>query len=191
MCYNFEHSKRGNINRLVVTLPRELRSLILRAREGDSLAFEHLRENFHASIFSLLCKWTGNWHDAEDLTQETFIRAFKYLKTFRIDENFKTWLYRIVLNLAHDHYKHQRCPSEMMSLDEVLEQNLEWSASAPDKIFQSQLLKIVYGILSSLTPRERGASPKQLQPIGEFRGLQWIDASRSSSSLVFYKIEPL
>lgn len=43
----------------------------------------------------------------------------------------------------------------MVSLDEILEQNLEWSASAPDKIFQSQLLKIVYGILPSLTPRER------------------------------------
>lgn len=90
MCYNFEHSRGGNINWFVVTLPCELRSLILRAREGDSLAFEQLLENFHASIFSLLCKWTGNWHDAEDLTQETFIRAFKYLKTFRIDENFKT-----------------------------------------------------------------------------------------------------
>lgn len=37
----------------------------------------------------------------------------------------------------------------------------------------------------------KGASPKQLQPIGEFRGSQWIDASRSSSSLVFYKIEAL
>lgn len=119
------------------------------------MAFEQILQNFHPSIFSLLCKWTGNWHDAEDLTQETFLRAFKYLKTFRIEENFKTWLYKIALNLVHDHYKHQRGSPVTESLDDVLEQNLDWGPSATEKVFRSQLLKIVYGILPGLTCRER------------------------------------
>jgi len=81
-----------------------------------------------------------------------FIKAFKYLKTFRIEENFKTWLYKIALNLAHDHYKRQQQSSTSTDFPE---QSIEGSASAEHQIFQSQLLKVVYEILPLLTSRER------------------------------------
>jgi RNA polymerase sigma factor (sigma-70 family) len=59
------------------------------------------------------------------------------------------------VNLVHDHYKHQRGSPVTESLDDVLEQNLDWGPSATEKVFRSQLLKIVYGILPGLTCRER------------------------------------
>jgi RNA polymerase sigma-70 factor, ECF subfamily len=138
-------------------LPAELRSVILRAQDGDLVAFEELLSNFHNDVFALLCKWTGNWHDAEDLTQETFIKVFRYLKSFRIEENFRSWLYRIALRLAHDHYNKTRKLPRHESLDSVIFQNLQLHSRNPseEELQQKQTLKAIYNVLPTLSFRER------------------------------------
>ncbi|MBI4168725.1 MAG: sigma-70 family RNA polymerase sigma factor [Acidobacteria bacterium] len=82
--------------------PGEEQRLIARARTGDGEAIEALVRHFQDRVFSLVLRLTRNWQDAEDLTQETFVRAFQGLPAFRGEAAFFTWLYRITVNLVRD-----------------------------------------------------------------------------------------
>src|ERR671933_1187508 len=73
-----------------------------RARQGDSDAFRVLVERHSRSVFRLAYRMTGNEQDAEDVVQESFIRAYRQLGRFESRANFGTWLYRIVANCSVD-----------------------------------------------------------------------------------------
>src|SRR5690554_3751218 len=68
-------------------------------------SFEAAVEKYHARIFQLVYRYLGNYDEADDLTQETFIRAFRAWDNFRGDSQTYTWLYRIALNLCHNQNK--------------------------------------------------------------------------------------
>ncbi len=72
------------------------------ARKGDQRAFRVLVERHSHSIFRLAFRMTGNEQDAEDLVQETFLRAYKQLHRFDGRAAFGTWLYRIASNCSLD-----------------------------------------------------------------------------------------
>lgn len=132
----------------------DLSRLIQRAQKGDPAAFEQIVGEYYSGVFALLCKWSGNWHDAEDITQETFLRAYKYLNSFRIGENFKSWLYRIALNEAHD-FRNDRRAKQTSSLDEVLEEHLRFDATTEETTQRKQTLETIYRMLPEFSPRER------------------------------------
>jgi RNA polymerase sigma-70 factor (ECF subfamily) len=77
--------------------------LIARAREGDRQAYGELVELHFTRVYSLLHRTTGNHEDAEDLAQETFVRAWAALGRFREQSAFSTWITRIALHLSTDH----------------------------------------------------------------------------------------
>ncbi|MFC1502107.1 RNA polymerase sigma factor [bacterium] len=72
--------------------------LIQRACNGESAAFRELVERYQKKIYYLSLDLTGNHHDAEDLSQEVFIKAFRSLDGFRGDAKLSSWLYRIAVN---------------------------------------------------------------------------------------------
>lgn len=74
--------------------------LIRQARLGDSAAFAALVELHERFVYNLALRTLGNADDAADIAQETFVRAWLALPTFRQEARFRTWLYRIVLNLC-------------------------------------------------------------------------------------------
>ena len=74
--------------------------LVLQCQQGDPVAFETLVSQHQRMIHSLTFRMTGSAADAEDLAQETFIRAFDQLDTFRGSAKFSTWLYRIAVNIC-------------------------------------------------------------------------------------------
>ncbi len=74
--------------------------LVGRARAGDQIAFARLFEQFHAPILNYLHRMVGDRAAAEDLTQDTFIKAYNALPATRPDLAFKPWLYRIATNTA-------------------------------------------------------------------------------------------
>ena len=76
--------------------------LVARTLGGDRNAFNTLVARHEDKIFSLAYRMLGNRADALDATQETFISAFKRLRSFRRDSAFSTWLYRIGVNACHD-----------------------------------------------------------------------------------------
>lgn len=68
-------------------------------------AFEEVVERYHGKVFQLVYRYTGDYEDACDLTQDTFLRAYRAWHSFRGDSQIYTWLYRIALNLCHNSRK--------------------------------------------------------------------------------------
>jgi len=79
--------------------------LIRGAQAGDDRAREEIFRRFVGPLYATAHRLTGNSADAEDLTQETFVRALRALADFRQRSSFHTWLYRILLNVTHDHFR--------------------------------------------------------------------------------------
>jgi RNA polymerase sigma-70 factor (ECF subfamily) len=87
----------------------KMTDLVRRALDGDLDAFEHLyRENLNR-VYALALRMTADATQAEDLTQEIFVRAWQKLSTFRGDSSFSTWLHRLAVNLViQDRRSHVR-----------------------------------------------------------------------------------
>ncbi|MBA2469533.1 MAG: RNA polymerase sigma factor [Chloroflexia bacterium] len=79
--------------------------LVERARAGDQAAFAHLFEQYHAPILNYLHRMVSDRALAEDLTQDTFIKAYNALPRTKPDLAFKAWLYRIATNTAISHLR--------------------------------------------------------------------------------------
>ena len=77
------------------------RDLVQRAQEGDSSAFGELIDAHQKFAFNVALRAVGQSQDAEDIIQEAFVRAWRSLKGFRAEARFRTWLYRIVVNLCY------------------------------------------------------------------------------------------
>ena len=76
-------------------------SLIERIRQGDMAAYEDMVSRYWDRIFARVYSLLKNKQDAEEVTQDAFIRAHRGLDKFRGDAAFSTWLYQIATNLAH------------------------------------------------------------------------------------------
>ena len=74
--------------------------LVSRAKAGELAAFEELVTRYERRVYSLALRMLGNQHDAEDVTQQTFISAVEHLAGFRGDASFYTWLMRIAAHAA-------------------------------------------------------------------------------------------
>ncbi len=72
--------------------------LVNRAKKGDSAAYDDLIRRYQERIYATVYHMTSNHEDANDLTQEAFIKAYQALKTFKGDSSFYTWVYRIAVN---------------------------------------------------------------------------------------------
>ncbi|MDF7807513.1 sigma-70 family RNA polymerase sigma factor [Pontiellaceae bacterium B12219] len=90
--------------------------LVLKAQQGDIQAFDLLVERYHSRIYSLTYNMTSNREDAEDLTQEIFVKAFEALPRFKGKSSFYTWLYRIGVNKTIN-YRKKRNRKRALSLD--------------------------------------------------------------------------
>ena len=83
----------------------EVISLIKQATEGDRGAFEDLMRSYSGFVYSLAFRMLGRRADAEDVFQETFLRAWSHLNSFRSGGNFTHWIKRIATNLCIDRLK--------------------------------------------------------------------------------------
>ena len=138
---------------------------VARARAGEGDAFRLLVERHSHSIFRLAYRMTGNEPDAEDVVQETFLRAHRGLRRFEARANFGTWLYRIATNCALDLIrKRQRSDAGREALDasetELSERTLSLAATnpTPDRlVFSAEVQQKVAAALNRLSPKERAA----------------------------------
>lgn len=92
-----------------MTLPAET-ELIARAKRGDVDAFCLLVSAHRRSMHSLALRFCGNHHDAEDLSQEVFLNAYRAMDRFRGDSSFHTWLRRIMVNSFLSHKRRKELP---------------------------------------------------------------------------------
>jgi RNA polymerase sigma-70 factor, ECF subfamily len=92
----------------VVEAPVEERHLVRRAKEGDLSAYDELMRRYQERIYATLYHMTSNHEDAHDLAQESFIKAYHALKSFKGDSSFFTWVYRIAVNKTINFLKQRR-----------------------------------------------------------------------------------
>jgi RNA polymerase sigma-70 factor (ECF subfamily) len=90
-----------------------------RLRAGDATAFDRLVSERTGDVYALLCRLTEDHEEARDLTQETFLQAFRSIANFRGDADLRTWLYRIAVNQARNRWRwwRRRRRSATVSLD--------------------------------------------------------------------------
>src|SRR5205085_12095808 len=95
--------------------------VVARCLGGDETAWEELVRLHTRQVYGLGLRFTGNGHEAQDLTQEVFLRVFKTIKTFRSEEgSFGTWLARVTRNLLIEHYRRTRQERVTDSIEEQL-----------------------------------------------------------------------
>jgi len=118
--------------------------LVRRVQRGDKRAFELLVAKYQRRISRLLSRMIRDPSDIEDVTQEAFIKAYRALPNFRGDSAFYTWLYRIAINTAKNHFAAQgrRAPtvvSNDIEDQEDGEDSIRLSDTAtPDSLYQSK-----------------------------------------------------
>jgi len=107
--------------------------LIKETLAGKKEAFGHLVNKYKNSIFNLAYRLSGSYHDAEDVSQETFLQAYKKLKEFKIGLKFHTWLYTIALNICRNKLK-RKSILKVVSLDKpIATEDSEVIWEIPDK----------------------------------------------------------
>ena len=91
-------------------------ALVQRALEGEADAFAKLFEAHRGRVYAVCLRMTNNPADADDLTQEAFIQAFRKLATFRGDSALSTWLHRVAVNTALMHFRRQALPKASLDV---------------------------------------------------------------------------
>ncbi len=91
----------------------ELGELIHRAQRGEVGAFAGLLEQFEQRVFRFVLRMVRNAHDAEDVTQDTFVKAWRHLASFRSQYSFSTWLFTIARRTALNHLRARRPTEEL------------------------------------------------------------------------------
>ncbi|MGA3163735.1 MAG: sigma-70 family RNA polymerase sigma factor [Verrucomicrobiota bacterium] len=89
-------------------VPVDEKDLVRRAREGDLEAYNQLMRCYQERIYATIYHMTANHEDANDLAQESFIKAFQALKSFKGNSSFYTWIYRIAVNKTINFLKRRK-----------------------------------------------------------------------------------
>jgi len=103
----------------VTAAPLEDAQVVRQVLRGKQEAFSVLVERYQKPIFSFIYRFYGNYELAQELTQETFLRCYQFLKSYDPERKFSTWLYTVAKNLCIDELKKQRSAHEV-PMEDVL-----------------------------------------------------------------------
>jgi RNA polymerase sigma-70 factor (ECF subfamily) len=140
--------------------------LIARCLGGDQAAWDQIVRQHWRKVFNLAYKFVGRHDEAEDLTQDIFLKIFKALHTFDRRANFQTWLISISRNLCIDHYRSVRKERETVSRD------VDAAELSPVSRERSPLATLEQLDLKQLIRRALGALPDTLREAVILRDLQ-------------------
>lgn len=122
---------------------------------GNTQAFRVIVEEHQAFAYSVAYRFVGNEHEAEDITQEAFLRLWKNLKSYRTDIKLSTWLYRIVANLCLDYLKsaHNRQQKNRLDMRDV--RSVSDSRTADKEVQEHELIEVIMRASEELTPKQK------------------------------------
>jgi RNA polymerase sigma-70 factor (ECF subfamily) len=144
--------------------PARVDALVQRAKAGDEDAFGELVMMHHARVYAVVYRMVSQADDAQELTQQTWIKAWKRLATYKQEAKFFTWLYRIAVNTAMDHLR-QRKRRQEVELNDALTINPEAgsecrlaTSATPDRdLEQDEIRKAFREALDALSPEHKAA----------------------------------
>ena len=146
--------------------------LLEQARGGDRGAFDELVRRHFAEVYGLLHRLVGNHEDAEDLAQETFVRAYRSLGLYRGEGVFAAWLGRIAVHLARDHHRSRSRQVRTLALELV---EAEPAARRSGELSQRELVRRVGEAVAALPPGLRAALVLRV-----LEGRDYEDVARST-----------
>jgi RNA polymerase sigma-70 factor (ECF subfamily) len=133
--------------------------LILLAKQGNESAFRELYETHYEMIYRLAYRYVKSQPDAEDILQETFIKAFKAIQKFdfNISSNFSAWIYQICVRCSYDyHRKRKKRRSDQTASLSEMHTEPEAQNSSPEKMaISNQTIQQVKNSLYVLSPKQR------------------------------------
>lgn len=148
--------------------------IVRRVLGGDTNAFEALVVEYEKNIYAITQRMTGNAEDAADMTQETFIKAYNSLSSFRGDSKFSVWLYRIATNVCLDFLRSRsRKPTVSLSMEdedgEETQLDIADESQSPERLLERGLTRdAVRRGLNALSPEYR-----QILLLREIQGLSY------------------
>jgi RNA polymerase sigma-70 factor, ECF subfamily len=147
--------------RLSNWMPQTDAATVALARDGDSEAFRALVERHSRAVYRLAHRMTGSAQDAEDVVQETFLKAYRQLSRFESRANFSTWLHRIAVNCSIDLIRsrpHRESGHDADDLDQLgAEGHVHGNASPERLMLSTEVQDRVTRAMSSLSVMERAA----------------------------------
>jgi RNA polymerase sigma-70 factor (ECF subfamily) len=157
--------------------PDALETLIQRCLRGDQSAWDAIVKQHWRKVFNVAYKFVGKHDEAEDLTQDVFLKIFKALDTFDRRANFQTWLISISRNLCIDHYRSVR--KERETIDHGVDAD-QLTAAAPEP---SPIAALEQRDRVALLRRALGALPKALRTAVIMRDIQEMSYQEIASRL--------
>ncbi len=134
--------------------------LMKRCREGDMSAFELIVLRYKDAIFNLIYHFLADYHRSQDVSQETFLRVLKNVDRYRSKNSFKTWLYRIAVNLCKNELRN-RSRRKMVSLSDPdldVESLIGGNYIPPDEAYENEeMRKLIQDALGNLPEDQRMA----------------------------------
>jgi len=125
--------------------------LMIRLAEGDMAALGDIARKHQDKILSLSYRVLGDWHRAEDVAQETFLRVHRAAKNYKPKAKFTTWLYRIVVNLCFDEQRKQtKAIAPLENVDPVVLVKSDSNAAE-----RKEVVKLVKTAVNELPERQR------------------------------------
>ena len=152
--------------------------LVLRVQKGDKKAFDMLVIKYQGKVASIISRYVKDHHEIADVSQETFIKAYRALEKFRGESAFYTWLYRIAINCAKNYLtsKGRRPPSADVDIGDAEyysgNQRLKEIATPESLLHKEQLEKVVNDAIAALPEDLRVALT-----LREFDGLSYDEIS--------------
>jgi len=131
-------------------------SIIEKAAGGDISAFEEIYKTFSSMVYTLAYGVTQNRMDAEEATQDVFVRIYRSLKDFRFGSSFSTWIYRIAMNTAINVYhKNTKRRNSSIPYDEAGDLIPAVPHASKDEIEKQEATAQVDTLLKALSPEHR------------------------------------
>lgn len=128
---------------------------IRRVIAGERNEFRHLVLGHQNMVFSLINRQVANRAIAEELTQETFVKAFKHLESFRFESKFSTWLSRIAINLSNSYFASKRYKQLKKTEEYNAEMHEQSGNNLEERESQKELLSCFQSALAELKPKFR------------------------------------
>ena len=156
--------------------------IVRRVLQGDVNAFEKLVTEYEKAVYAIALRMTGNAEDAADMTQETFIKAYNSLQSFRGESKFSVWLYRIASNVCLDFLRSRsRKPTVSLSVEddegEETELDIADESQSPEQLLERGLTRdAVRRGLEALPPDYR-----QILLLREIQGLSYEEIADTLS----------
>ena len=126
--------------------------LVARCRAGETAAFDVLVERHRRQVYQLCYRFAGNHEDASDLAQDTFLRAYRALGTFKGNSAFGTWLYRVAVNVCLNRKAGKRLPTEPIDEREFTDRSGD---PADRQVIRKETAAVVRAAISQLPEKQR------------------------------------